>query len=242
MTSRDHDRHSEATGAYVLGALPELEREAFERHVMGCSTCRDEVERLRPAAEALPRSVRPLNAPSALRRSLMRIVEGERGEAREGLLARVRRRASARPLPSRPAMAWVSVAFVLAAGLVAGFGVAGLVDGEDDPRKLAATIDETRLAEASASLRVPEDESGAVLSVHGVPPLPSEESTEVYQLWLVRESEVIPSSLFTVTTDGSGTAAIPDDLDDVDAVWVTRERAGGARAPTEDPVMRVELG
>jgi hypothetical protein len=241
VTGRDHESHAEATGAYLLGALPDLEREAFERHVMGCSTCRDEVERLRPAAEALPRSVPQLSAPIGLKRSLMRIVEAESGDGKSAL-ARLRRWATARLLPSRPAMAWVGAASVLAAGVLVGFGTAALLDG-GDARKLTAAIDETRLAQGSASLLVPEDEGGRpVLSVHGVPPLPSEESAEVYQLWLVRGNEVIPSSLLSVSADGSGAAAIPDDLDEVDAVWVTRERPGGARAPTEDPVMRVELG
>jgi hypothetical protein len=34
---------------------------------------------------------------------------------------------------------------------------------------------------------------------------------------------------------------VPDDLEDADAVMVTRERAGGARAPSEDPILTVPL-
>jgi hypothetical protein len=62
------------------------------------------------------------------------------------------------------------------------------------------------------------------------------------ELWVVRGEEVIPSSLMTVARDGSGTTAIPEGVDDADAVLVTRERIGGARAPSEEPVMRIELG
>ena len=42
--------------------------------------CRDEVDRLRPAADALPRSVQPLAAPPSLKASLMAVVEAEARE------------------------------------------------------------------------------------------------------------------------------------------------------------------
>lgn len=238
--SRDHERHAESTGAYLLRALPELEREAFERHVMGCSDCRDEVERLRVAADALPRSVTPLNPSPALKRSLMRLVEADvaADAPRESRAVALRRRLA---LPRiRPAMAWVSAAFLLGVGIAGGFGAASLGDHEGG-QSVAATVDETRLAEGSASLFVPErDGEQAILNVHGLPHLP-EGPDDIYQLWLVRGNEVIPSSVFTVSADGSGGAAVDGDLDGVDSLWVTREEAGGARAPTESPVMRVKL-
>ena len=43
----DHTRYQDDIGAYLLGALNDLERQAFERHLTGCSECRDELERLR---------------------------------------------------------------------------------------------------------------------------------------------------------------------------------------------------
>jgi len=36
--------------------------------------------------------------------------------------------------------------------------------------------------------------------------------------------------------------AIEGDLKGVDAVFVTREPLGGSSAPTEEPIMRVDLG
>lgn len=240
--SRGHEQHSDSTAAYLLGALPELEREAFERHVMGCSSCRDEVERLRVAAEALPRSAPPLNAPPTLKRSLMRIVADEAPEPREGRLAGLRRRLAPTGLPRmRPAIAWVSAALLVAVGVAGGFGASQLL-GDDEARTVAATVDESRLAEGSARLLVPDDEDErAVLSFSGLPPLPARAGDDVYQLWIARDNEVVPSSVFSVSDDGSGTAALDENLDGADAVWVTRERAGGARAPSESPVMRFEL-
>ena len=41
--------------------------------------------------------------------------------------------------------------------------------------------------------------------------------------------------------DGDGAAAVTEDLEDADAVMVTREQAGGAKAPSEKPVITVPL-
>lgn len=243
---RDHERYAESTGAYLLGALPELEATAFERHVMACADCRDELERLRVAAESLSRSVKPLNPPASLKRSLMDAVEERAPERRESRYAALRRRLVSHTPGVRPRLAVASAALLLLLGALGGAAAAELLGGGGDGQELAATVDESRLAEGSGSLLVPSsdaEDARPVLSVHGLPPLPSNGDTEnVYQLWLVRQNEVIPSSVFSVSADGSGTAAIPNRLDDVDAVWVTRERAGGARAPSEQPVMRFSVG
>src|SRR5687768_4041233 len=73
----DHGRYQDDVGAYLLGALNELERHAFERHLAGCSECQQELERLRPAAEALPGSVAQLDPPPGLKKRLMAEVEGD---------------------------------------------------------------------------------------------------------------------------------------------------------------------
>lgn len=256
MTAMGHDRFVDAAGAYLLGALPELEEQAYERHVMACADCRDEAERLRPAVEALPRSVTPLNPPESLGRKLMQTVAAEVEEARaespatprEGRLERALRTLRAGTSRARPAVAWASAAFLLAVGIGAGYVVRGV--DEPDERSIAAIVDRNHLAEGSGSLRVREDEDSALLSVHGLPELPPEEASQsgsndddVYQTWIVRGNgdEVIPSSLFSVGSDGSGFATIPEGVEDADAIWVTREPAGGARAPSDPPVMRVNL-
>jgi hypothetical protein len=44
-----------------------------------------------------------------------------------------------------------------------------------------------------------------------------------------------------VDRSGSGAAAVPESLDDGDAVMVTREPRGGSEAPTEAPLLRVDV-
>lgn len=52
----------------------------------------------------------------------------------------------------------------------------------------------------------------------------------VYQVWVQRGGEVVPVSIFNV-----------DSRQDVTAVMVTLEQSGGAKAPTEVPVLRVSV-
>ena len=233
MNVERHQAQEENVGAYLLGALTEIELRAFERHLAECPVCRDEVERLRPAADALPRSVPPVDPPPRLKASLMEAVEAD-ARSRAGSpgrrpLAVLRERLAAAGGAlggMRPAAAWVSVAFVLVVGGLTGYALTEIgSEGEEASKTLAAEVDRARMPSASGSLVVPgEDDKGAILRVHGMPSL---EGDAVYQVWLKR--------------DGDGAAAIAHDLAGAQAVLVTRERAGGARAPSEEPVLSVRL-
>jgi anti-sigma factor RsiW len=59
VTGPDHPRFRDDAGAYLLHALEDDERRAYEVHMEGCSDCRDEVERLRLAADARPTTPLP---------------------------------------------------------------------------------------------------------------------------------------------------------------------------------------
>jgi anti-sigma factor RsiW len=236
-----HEGHEENVGAYLLGALPDLERQAFERHLERCADCRSEVARLRPAAEALPRAAAPLTPPPGLKAALMEVVEREAGAA-DGHRAPSRR---ARPrlrdllqpgLRLRPAAAWLGALVLLAVGVAGGFALSQQL-GDDGSRSLVAKVDETRLSRASARLVVPDGDQAAVLHTKGMPDLGD---GSVYQVWLERDGEVISQSLFQVGAGGEGSGAVTG-LEGADAVMVTREPAGGSLAPTERPVLVVEL-
>jgi anti-sigma-K factor RskA len=230
MSSRDRTGHRDDVGAYLLGALTDLERQVFEQHLAGCPDCRDELERLRPAAAALPRSVEQVEPPPGLKTSLMKVVEREARE-RSGVPApRRRRRSFPRLAFPRPLLVGVA----LALGLLAGIVVA-----DEDPRTEVASVDERRVPGASARLQIQGDgENGAILRVQGMPPL---EVRRVYQAWVERDGDIVPAPTFEVGQDGRGAVAIPDDLSDAQAVMVTRERRGGARAPSERPLVVARL-
>jgi hypothetical protein len=233
-----HERHGDSVAAYLLGALPELEAQAFERHLLGCSQCRDELELLRPAVDALPQSAMPVRAPAALRESLMQSV---RAEAKAARPSAPRRRWFPRPgLGPRPVLAWASGAVIACAGLAAGFGAAALLG--DGARVYTASVGEAT-PRASASLEMDgDDDPGAVVSVSGMPTLPSERDASVYQLWLVRGEEgPAPSAIFSVDDAGAGRGAITESMRGVDSVLVTREPPGGSRVPSEEPIISFDL-
>ena len=240
----DHAVWLDNAAAYLLGALADDERAGFERHLEACVECRREIERLRPAADALPRAVTPVPPPPGLKPRLMEIVEreaAERGRAPAragGLRARVRGLVPELPR-MRPTVAWASAAFLVAVGVAFGVGAGALLsDGDGGGRTLAAAVDAAAAPRASASLTVHEGDDGGTLRVSGMPPLPR---GSVYQVWVQRRGEVSSQSAFAVGGDGHGAAAVTDDLGDVDAVMVTRERAPGAPAPTSAPMLRVRL-
>jgi len=232
----DHQRMRENAGAYLLGALADPEHEAFERHLADCPECRATVERLRPAAEALPRAVEPLAPPPGLKSSLLEAVREEAGAATRPAPAR-RRSRWRRSLRLTPASALASAAFLVALGVAAGFGVATL-SGDDEPRTLAATVESREIPHASGSLSIPADgKEGGILRVSGLPSPPR----GVYQAWVQRGGEVLPQPTFEVGGNGVGAVALPEDLSDATAVMVTREPRGGSRAPSEAPVLSVRL-
>jgi anti-sigma-K factor RskA len=246
VSVEQHEIHEQSVGAYLLGALSDVERHAFEGHAEECHVCRDELERLRPAADALPRSVTPVRPPPSLKSSLMETVESEAREAggragsRTGrALGSVSSRVAAfgRSLAPRRALVWAGASVALLVGALGGYAGTQLSDGGS--RTLAARFDSDRVAGASGSLVVPEDsKAGATLRVHGMPSLPPHET---YQVWLRRGGETIPKALFGVGEDGNGLTAVDGDLAGADAVLVTREPMGGARSPSGKPILQVSL-
>jgi anti-sigma-K factor RskA len=237
MNVERHELYEEDAGAYLLGALSDEEHTRFVRHLRECHICRDEVDRLQFAVDALPRSVTPLVAPASLRTSVMDAVRADVREPEpESLGARLRARLP-RMSAARLRVASLSAAVLLLVGIAGGFGLSQVVGG-DGERTLNAKFDTSRVANGSGNLVIGGNKAaGGTLRVHGMPSL---RSNETYQVWLQRDGEVIPKALFTVSGDGNGLTAV-DDLADADAVMVTREPAGGARSPSGPPVVTVKL-
>ena len=235
----EHERWIDAAGAYVLEAMPDGEREAFERHLEACAICREEVEELLPAAHALPMASPQMTPPPELKSRIMAEVERE-----AALLAQAGEGAD-RPAPGRRRErgGWLSgwrLAPVAAALLVAGVLAGTALDrepadsGAGEARTVAVTVDPKRAPDGTAELRV--HDGDAMLVGHGMPAPPE---GRVYQVWVMPEGSNTPEPtdvLFTPRSDGSVMAAIPD-VSKAKMVLVTDEPLGGSDEPTRTPVM-----
>jgi anti-sigma-K factor RskA len=234
MTARDHTSYREEIGAYLLGALTDPERHSFEQHIATCAECRAEVERLRPAADVLPRSVEQMEPPAGLKASLMKAVEGE---ARERSVAPPRRSPWERLLPRgglfRPALA---AGAALAVGLLAGIGIAQL--GAGDERTVAARVTGGQAQGARAELQV--DDGRGTLTASGLREPPG---GGVYKVWVLRRGEQAPRPDAVFLPDDSGRADVPvqGSLKDGDQVLVTPERDAQVTAPEGRPFISVSV-
>ena len=229
----DHERWADAAGAYVLEALPDDERAAYEAHLATCRACAEEVDELRVAAEALPASVPTLAPPPALRARVMAEVEREAALlAAAGAGADRPQAAPARP----PRRRWRPFALpaLVAAALLLGLVAGRLIWGGAASRTVVATLDRAQAPRASARLEI--RDGRAVLVATGLPAPPR---GRVYEVWTVRAGAAprATTALFSPRRDGSATATVPGSIEGVQQVLVSAERAGGSQVPTSKPIL-----
>jgi hypothetical protein len=213
--------------AYALGALDDVETEAFRRHLDGCVVCRDELTSFHEVVDVLPMSARPYQASRALRRRVMRAVAEEGRSPARGARAQQRRRLSF----TRPALA-LGGSFALA---VAAAIVVLIVSSSSSPsqRVIAAQV----TGQGSASLRVAKGHAELVVHRFAAPP-----DGQIYEVWLQRGGVAHPTkALFGVNNQGDADVDVPGDLHGVSRVMVTREPAGGTQTPTHPPVISATL-
>jgi anti-sigma-K factor RskA len=233
VNARSHEEYKENIGAYVLGALPDLESELLERHLATCESCRAEVEELRPVTAAIGRSVLQLEPPPSLKASLMEVVNAEAAARADGTQpSRTRPALGVWFARLQPRMAAALAVGVLALGVVVGVAVDQLAgSGGSQATTVAAKIDRSRLPSGNATLAV--DGSTGRLRMNGMPQPPP---GRVYQLWYQHGTSIERGGTFRPGGDGSYRADLP--VDGADAVMLTIERDGGAPAPTMKPIVQ----
>jgi anti-sigma-K factor RskA len=206
----------EDVAPYALGALEPEEARRFERHLDDCELCRADLATLRPVVDTLPATADPVEPPPELRKRIMSVVEAEAKERRRTDRAPERRPWwRARLLPAAAAAA--------AAAVIAGVVLTG---GGDDTRSIEAAVNPPG---AQAALEM--DDGRGTLVVEGMPSAPA---GHVYQVWKQhRTGPPQPTdALFTPTSDGHASVAVPGSMDGVEQVLVSTEPEGGSRRPT----------
>lgn len=208
----DAETLHELTAAYALDALDESDREAFERHLVECSACREEVAELAATVSALAFAAPEVEPPPALRGRILEAARAERPNV----------------VPLRPRWA-VPVAGLAAVAACAAIGLAAW-DVSLHDQLGARSLERVAVSGASGSVVVGSG-GAAALVVSDLRPAPS---GRTYEAWVIAGKAVLAAGLFhggETTTIVALSRPVPVGAE----VAVTLEPAGGSATPTTKP-------
>lgn len=242
------------TGAYAVHALPDAEREEFERHLAACPPCAQEVQELAATAQRLGLAVAAVPPPE-LREHVLRRITTVRQEPPK--LTRGRRPGgggAGRPARALPRFALA--ACLAAAAAFGGVAVWQYESAQDAHRQAVQSRQQTaELAQvltapdakrtrgsalphgARGSVVVSHDRDRAAFLASGMAEPPR---GKVYQLWFADGDRMRPAGLL----EGSGRsdAVLMDGpVGHASAMGITVEPAGGSRQPTSAPLALMKL-
>jgi hypothetical protein len=242
MNANEHDHRLEEAAAFAIDALDAKRVDDFKVHLEGCKRCQEELRWLAPAVRALPAAVESQTPPPALKQRLMDEVRADAAAAAKRAREEKRRERAASHksfgewlrgvriggLTWKPLTGLAVVVLIVAGGIgyaVGTGGGAGIHTTESEqPNGIVAKV-------------VTEGNRGE-LRLAGVRQLPK---GKVLEAWVRRGNAVEPvPALFTPNHAGNASTVI-DDMKNVSLVMVTREPAGGTKAPTTEPIVKVPI-
>ncbi|WP_033345568.1 anti-sigma factor [Catenuloplanes japonicus] len=221
-------------GAYVLDAVDDIERAAFDRHLGTCKACSAEVDELRETTARLADATWSVPPPSLRRDVLTRIAVTRQSTPR-------------RVAPARRRVPWGRrlLAVAAAVALAAGTGAAAYVYQDQRLQEQQLALAEAARIQAvltapDAKLRTEDviggghvtvvvsasQDAGVVMLAEGLPP----GAAEAYQLWTIRGTTPTPAGVMPAG-QGAGTKFITS-VRDTDVLALTIEPASGSAKPT----------
>ncbi|MBG6064745.1 anti-sigma factor [Micromonospora ureilytica] len=225
-------------GAYVLDAVDDVERAAFERHLAECEPCRDEVAELRETVARLADETDVEATPAALR---------------ERTLAQVARTPQLRVSAAgagggRRAGRWRQLTVAAAAAVLLAGGASAVTwtvsnDRISDEqassaqaRQIAAVLDapDARVFErplqpgGAATVVVSRDRDRGVVLLRD---LPAPGAGRIYELWLIRGSE--PRKVGQLAEGDRASTMVIGPVADAGTFGVSNEPVGGSVTPTQ---------
>lgn len=230
------------TGAYVLDAVSDDERQVFERHLGDCDACSQEVAELRETATRLGAAV-ATNPPPRLKASVLGQIRQVRQLPPEAPVVPLRRPGS--PWALRLSAAAAAVLLVVSG--VLGVLLVNAENAQQDVDAQAAAIAEIVRAGDAQVLNQGDESTGRMtalmspstnqmlLLTDDLPPAPSGHD---YQAWKIGE-EVASAGL--IEPEAGRASLAVDGIDAAKQVGITIEPTGGSDQPTTDPIMVFEV-
>lgn len=212
----DTEAIHDLTAAYALDALEPEEREAFEEHLAGCESCREQVAELQSAAGELAWAVEPAAPPPELR---ARIIDAARAE-----------RPNVVPLrPRRVSAGWAVGVAAACAAVAVGLG-AWNVSLHDQLSSRTGALERVPVSGLDGSVVVAHGGSAALVAFH----VPAAPAGKTYEAWVIQGKTAVPAGLFA---GGKGSTFIPiqGKVKKGSIVAFTVEPSGGSRQPTRKP-------
>jgi anti-sigma-K factor RskA len=229
--------------AFVLGALPEIEAQAFRREIMRDCELGRYVESLEHVGDVMLAAAPPVEVPDSLGMAIM--AEARRDIEVQDLITSPRAGSVAAPKKQSffDRLMKPAVGLAVAAVLVVGaFGLGGgfTSDNNSGEGTVTASLFQPAAAKDVSGVVKPISggSDGAVVRLNGLEP---NIGSDTYELWVAHGDKFTRSSTFSVDSAGRGTSVVPEDLSGADAVLVTREPAGGSDQPTGDVLAKATI-
>jgi anti-sigma-K factor RskA len=220
----------ELTAAYALDALEPAERREYEAHLAGCPPCQDELASFGEVTGALALAA---SGPAPRPELRDRVLAAARAEPQVVVSFEPPRRRFA---PALGAVAAVAAVVALGLGLWAS-RLSGDLDEARSALDVLADPDARTVALQTGAGRLVVDPDGrAVLVLGGLQQAPS---GKTYEVWVVEDGTPAPAGLFSNTSKGEP-VGVDGTVDEGDVVAVTIEDAGGAAAPSTEPIVASE--
>jgi len=232
------------SGAYVVDALDDTEREAFERHLPGCLDCQAEVASLREATSVMADAV-ALAPPESLRTSILAGISTVRPLPPETT-------SSADVVPLHRGRKRFARALAAAAAIVVvGGGTAVVWQQLDDTSQTQLSAADQVLAASDAKHYSIDFNDGSTATVvrsatEGKAVLLTQKmaappSGKAYELWLRDDTGTMkPAGM--MKSAGDHKLLLEGDASKATGVGITVEPKEGSQTPTSKPIAMFELG
>ena len=254
MNSPANESVHALSGAYVVDALDDAERAAFEEHLPGCLDCQAEVASLREAA-TLMADDSATTPPPSLRASVLSGISTVRPLPPEKPTAAEVKETASVVVPMRRSRRFRIASLAAAAAVLAIIGVGAVfqpwqdrnneppsatlspadkVLAADDAKHVSITFTDGSKATVVRSLS--QGKAVLVTSDMAAPP-----SGKTFELWLQDETgHMAPAGL--MSRPGDNKVLLKGDATDAKGVGITVEPAGGSDQPTGAPIALFDLG
>lgn len=210
--------------AYVVDALDDVARAAFERTMASDPDLSAHVADLREASATLADSV-TTEPPARLKNAVLSAVADVEQERPAGLVF----------TKSTRWMGAAAVVLAVAAVILVLVAVAGTTSVEDRIDDVLATSDRVDLTlegdAFSAIFTYSLDLQRGVFDSGSIPPI---SQGQTYQLWLIDAPGAVSVGIFSPTGDGSSRVLVEGDLAAGTTLGITIEPEGGSQQPTGD--------